>query len=343
MTDWTPEAMRRRVARYGDLAPCRNAFVDARTPGSAEKENFAIIGPGVSENPNQRVHIREPHGFNVGGARQPAGCLNSQHSHRTAEVFVVHSGRWRFLLGVDADDARFDLGPCDVVSMPVSMFRGFEKLDDGRGFLWAVLGGDDPGRVTWAPRVFELAARHGLVLLKGGRLVDTAAGETVPPGAEIETPPTAEQVAAYGTPPMEKLAACIAGFADLAGNPASPLAADGVEECPVITPQATGDGFAPGPIEGWWPHGFNLRCLKMRANAATPFHARGEPEVLFAHRGAVEVAWAGGSLTLRPGDTMTVPVGLPRAFRAAAVGAVVYVVRGGDAPAAPTFADREAA
>lgn len=343
MTEWTPDAMRRRVVRYGDLVPCRNAFIDTRSPGSAEKENFTIIGPGVSENPDQHVHIGEPHGFNVGGARQPAGCVNSQHSHRTAEVFVVHTGRWRFLLGVDADDARFDLGPGDVVSMPVSMFRGFKKLDDGCGFLWAVLGGDDPGQVTWAPGVFELAARHGLALLKEGRLIDTAAGETVPRGAEIETPPTAEQLAACRTPPTEKLAACIAEFADFAGHPASPLAADGVEECPVITPQATGDGFMPGPIEGWWPHGFNLRCLKMSANAATPFHARSEPEVLFVHRGAVEVAWTGGSLTLRTGDTMTVPVGLPRAFRTAADGAVAYVVRGGDAPAAPIFAEREAA
>ena len=126
--------------------------------------------------------------------------------------------------------------------MPVRTFRGFEKLDDGCGFLWAVLGGDDPGQVTWAPGVFELAKRRGLVLLKGGRLIDTAAGETVPRGAELETPPTAEQVTAYGTPPMEKLDSCIAEFADFAGNPASPLAADGVEECPVITPQATGDG-----------------------------------------------------------------------------------------------------
>ena len=88
---WTIAAMEQRVVRYADLRPCYNAFIDTRTPGSEAKENFTIIGPGVSENPEQHVHIAEPHGFNIGGARQPPGCVNSQHSHDTAEVFVAHT------------------------------------------------------------------------------------------------------------------------------------------------------------------------------------------------------------------------------------------------------------
>ena len=79
-TRWTAEAMEARVVRYADLRPCYNAFIDTRSPGSEAKENFTIIGPGVSENPEQYVHIAEPHGFNIGGARQPPGCINSQHS-----------------------------------------------------------------------------------------------------------------------------------------------------------------------------------------------------------------------------------------------------------------------
>ena len=89
---WTSERLLDRVVRYADLEPCYDAFVDCRTPGSEAKENFTIIGPGVSENPAQHVHIAEPHGFNIGGARQPPGCVNSRHSHNTAEVFVVHTG-----------------------------------------------------------------------------------------------------------------------------------------------------------------------------------------------------------------------------------------------------------
>ena len=116
MTDWTTAALEARVVRYGGLIPCYNAFIDCRTPGSEAKENFTIIGPGVSENPAQHVHIAEPHGFNIGGARQPPGCVNSQHSHDTAEVFVAHSGHWRFDLGEHGDDAQLELHPGDVIS-----------------------------------------------------------------------------------------------------------------------------------------------------------------------------------------------------------------------------------
>ena len=40
-------------------------------------------------------------------------------------------------------------------------FRGITNIGDDSGFLWAVLGGDDPGQVLWAPQVFDLAADHG--------------------------------------------------------------------------------------------------------------------------------------------------------------------------------------
>ena len=49
--------MENRIVRYGDLEPCRTAFIDAHTPGSNQKENFTIIGGGVSESPDQYVHI----------------------------------------------------------------------------------------------------------------------------------------------------------------------------------------------------------------------------------------------------------------------------------------------
>ena len=42
-----------RIIRYGELIPCKTAFIDAHTPGSDQKENFTIIGAGVSESPDQ--------------------------------------------------------------------------------------------------------------------------------------------------------------------------------------------------------------------------------------------------------------------------------------------------
>jgi hypothetical protein len=62
----TPQEMEQRIVRYGDLRPCKTAFIDAHTPGSNQKENFTIIGGGVSESPDQHVHIKDTPGFNIG-------------------------------------------------------------------------------------------------------------------------------------------------------------------------------------------------------------------------------------------------------------------------------------
>ena len=330
--------MESRLVRYGDLVPCETAFLDSLTPGSDQKENFCIVGPGVAENGSQFVHIAEPHGFNIGGARQPGGCVNSQHSHTTAEVFVVHSGRWRMVFGPDGQDGHIDVEPGDVVSLPIRMFRGFEKRDEGRGFLWVVLGGDDPGRVTWAPDVFARAEATGLRLLKGGRLVETGRGESIPPGAELEEPPSPEQLAEWATPPMAEMEKTVCRRSDMEGNPQSLLAGEGVEECGIVNLADTADGFPAGPIRGGWQHGFALRQLRIAAGALIPTHTRFEPEVVFVHEGELSIRWSGNEISMAPGDTISVPVGMARSFENRGTGRVVaFVVRGGDNPAAPGF------
>ena len=234
------------------------------------------------------MHIAEPHGFNIGGARQPGGCVNSQHSHLTAEVFVVHSGRWRMLFGQDGRDGHVDVEPGDVVSLPVRMFRGFEKRDEGKGFLWVVLGGDDPGKVAWAPDVFARAEATGLRLLKGGRLIETGRGESIPPGAELEEPPSPEQLAEWATPPMAEMEKAVCRGGDMEGNPQSRLAGEGVEECGIVNLSDTSDGFPAGPIRGGWQHGFALRQLRIAAGACIPLHTRFEGRGGVRARGRAE-------------------------------------------------------
>lgn len=338
MTLWTLEAMKARLVRYADLVPCRTAFIDTRTPGSTEKENFTIIGPGVSESPDQYVHIAEKHGFNIGGARQPFGCINSQHSHETAEVFVIHSGCWQLLFGPNCEDGTLDIGPGDVVSVPTRMFRGFKKIDEGKGFIFTVLGKDDPGKVTWAPAVLEVAADFGLKLAKGGMLIDTSSGDYKLTEIELETALDDRSVSELQTPPLDKIRECWVAAGSARDNPASPLTAEGVQEAAIIVPQQTDDGFSPGPITGWWPHGFNLRLLTLETGSYIPLHQRAEEEVLFVQEGVVELSWPDGSLLLGPGDTFSVPVGLPRGFRnTASVPARIFVVRGSENPARPIF------
>lgn len=344
MTEWTQEAMEKRLVRYADLKGLRNAFIDARTPGSDRKENFTIIGPGVSENPAQVVHIPEAHGFNVGAARQPFGCTNSQHSHLTAETFVVHSGKWRFVFGPDKQDGYIDVEPGDVATVPTHMFRGFEKRDEGTGFLFVVLGHDDPGKVIWAPSVFKMAEDYGLKLLKGGKLIDTTLGEKVPEGAELEPPPSPEKLRELATPPVAELEKYAVKVVDMQPNPNSPLSGPGVEEDGLIGDVDAEDGFAAGPIVGHWQHGFALRRLKLETGALIPAHTRSEQEVIFVQSGTLEMNWDGGRLTMGAGDTLTVPVGLMHGFRnPASADAIAFVIRGAASPAAPVFADQSVA
>ena len=327
--------MQARLVRYRDLRPCTTAFIDTRTPGSERKENFTIIGPGVSENPEQHVHIHLPHGFNIGGARQPPRCVNSQHSHETAEVFVIHSGIWRFKTGSDGNDGHVDLAPGDTISIPVHTFRGFENVGTDVGFMFAVLGGDDPGHVTWAPSVFEAAQRYGLVLLESGRLIDTSK-EQVPSGAKLMRPTSVADLARFDRFDSAAITRCTVKTAQLSA--AGGLSRfPGFEECPIVGVANVAEDMPAAPLS--WAHGFQLRALRVAPGARSPAHLREEEEVLMVHAGQLSIQWADGSLTMGPGDTLTVPKNLPRVFvNDGRERAVVHVVRGGDHPGAARLA-----
>ena len=293
-----------KIVRYDDLVPCRNAFIDTRTPGSDQKENFTIIGPGVSENPDQFVHIAEPHGFNIGGARQPPGCLNSQHSHDTAEVFYVHSGTWRFMSGETAEDGEVFLRPGDIISLPTKLFRGFENVGDDVGYLFAVLGGDDPGRVLWAPQVFDMASDYGLVLLENGSLVDLAAGQVQP--ADIAAMPrtTPEQVAALDRASNDDLEKLVIRANDRVAPTNAP---EGIEARPLI---------GPAPLS--WSHGFTVTELRMQQGATLAAPSLGIPEVWFIQEGQAAVSDGSSETSFEcgPGDTISLRADAARSLTA---------------------------
>lgn len=323
-----------RLVRYADLKPCTTAFIDTRTPGSAEKENFTIIGPGVAESPDQYVHIEIPHGFNIGGARQPPDCVNSQHSHETAEVFVVHSGTWAFTLGPNKEDGEVVLQPGDTISIPVHVFRGFRNVGENKGFLFAVLGGDDPGHVTWAPYVFESAREFGLVLLDDGSLVDTTRGETIPEGKKAMSPTTEEDVARLDRLTAEQMTDCVISHRELDGMTSTIL--PDLREFPIIGEASPGEGLGAGRMA--WRHGFHVRNVRLDPGRDTARHVRQEEEVILMHRGRLSVGLPDGAVELGPGDVLTIPIGMPRRFANHGDSvAEAYVVRGGDAPEPPTL------
>jgi quercetin dioxygenase-like cupin family protein len=225
----------RHVVRYGDLKPCRTAFIDAHTPGSDRKENFTIVGAGVSEAADQHVHVRETPGFNIGAAGQPPKCRNSLHSHRTAEVFFVLKGRWRFFWGRWGTAGEVVLEEGDIFNIPTGIFRGFENVGTDYGMIMSILGGDDAGGgVVWAPQVLEEARAHGLTLGENGRLYDAAKGETLPPGVRPMPALSAAELEAFPETPVERV---VGGPGDRTpGRPARPSGLRGRVPDPRLDP-----------------------------------------------------------------------------------------------------------
>ncbi len=322
----TPTEMNARIVRYGELRPCKTAFIDAHTPGSDSKENFTIIGGGVSESPDQHVHIGIPHGFNIGAAGQPPKCRNSLHSHRTAEVFFVLSGRWRFFWGRYGTAGEVVMEEGDIINIPTGIFRGFENIGTDYGMIMAVLGGDDAGGgVIWAPQVIEDAADHGLVLGANGKLYDTKKGQNLPEGlgpmpvlseAELKTypePTTADVVPRH-----------VARYWD--------MVALGDRKPALVIGE---NGMLPDKP------GFEVH-LVTRGSASAEMHKHDVPSVLMPMRGHWNVQWKAGSEThsavLNPGDTMSVPEGIMHSAQPSMTGeaSLFHVVATGEG-AGPTW------
>jgi mannose-6-phosphate isomerase-like protein (cupin superfamily) len=319
----TQTEMDARIVRYGDLRPCRTAFIDAHTPGSDQKENFTIIGGGVSESVDQHVHITDALGFNIGAAGQPPKCRNSLHSHRTAEVFFVLKGRWRFFWGRWGTAGEVVLEEGDIINIPTGIFRGFENIGTDYGMIMAILGGDDAGGgVIWAPQVIADAAEHGLVLAETGRLYDTKKGEHLPDGV----------------------------------SPMPMLTTDALDKFPELS----GADVVPNHVARYWDlmalaanspakvigetgklvdrPGFEVDFLTRGSLVDDAVQSSDQHTVLMIMRGHWRLNRSGGSTVLNPGDTAAIPRAEEYSLKPAMTGeASLYRVVSTDDPAGETW------
>ena len=311
-----------RIVRYGDLKPCKTAFIDAHTPGSDQKENFTIIGGGVSESPDQHVHIRDTPGFNIGAAGQPPRCRNSLHSHTTAEVFFVVKGRWRFFWGRWGTAGEVVLEEGDIFNIPTGIFRGFENIGTDYGMIMAILGGDDAGGgVTWAPQVIEDAGAHGLILGENGTLYDSKKGEALPDGVGPMPLLTDEELKGFPEVPIENVVRdYVARYWDLMA-----LASNGPAK--VIGTDAL---LLDKP-------GFEVELLT-RGSIPADAHTHKRHTVLMPVRGYWRLTVGGEEVTLNPGDTALINPGESHALVPSMTGeASLYRITATDDPAGATW------
>ena len=337
----TRAALRARLIRREDFAPCESAFVDVRLPNSSGKMNYSFIGPGVSQSDAQPVNLREPHGFQVGGVMLPGGHINNLHLHYTAEVFICVAGEWTCFWGVDGEQGEVTLRRGDLISVPTWVFRGFKNVGADDGFMFALLGGDDTGGIQWGPGVLRRAAETGLYLTRDNRLVDTRAGQPAPSPEQQMPPLSAADVALLPDYTVEQMLAARVLSADQrrwSGRALlSAVAGDGdaaVELAPAIghglsESRSSADAGAVSIVN---PHGFSADWLRGReaAGARIGEHRVEVKQVLISTRGSWRLTLYGDdgvlSIDLGEREIYSVPAGVWRALEAAGGDSEMLVV-----------------
>ncbi|WP_326824333.1 cupin domain-containing protein [Streptosporangium sp. NBC_01756] len=329
--------LERRTIRREDLVSCNQAFIDCRTPGSEKKENYALIGPGVSQSADQFVNLQEPHGYNIGAAAMPNGVVNNLHLHFTAEVFINFRGDWQVRWGADGTDGEYLSREGDIISVPAWVFRGFTNVGPDDGWLLTALGRDVTGGIIWGPQVIREAAGHGLYLSEDSRLIETTPGEAPPAGVRLIEPMTSEEIGGLRRYTAAEMRGRItsaedrtwSGRAFLCGV----LPGGGAELASVIGYGMTEDRHQGPRVLN--PHGFNVAWLRAEPGEGLLSHRHHETQTLLVKEGRWEVVLNIGPDEVRtvvgPRDTFSVPVGAWRSLRnvGEAAGEIV-VVNSGD-------------
>ena len=290
-----------RLAKFEDLTPSTLPFVEGKLKGHKERKNYSILGPGVAEDANQSIKISEPHGFNLGAVSAKPLNGSGLHSHLTAEVFIIYSGKWRFYWGSKGGDETI-LNPGDIISMPTNMFRAFENVGDEEGFIFVVLGGDDPGIVTWIPEVLKKAKQTGMALLDDNSLIDLNSQE-IPNGRKLLDPISKDEIIKFDNYKLEQLQKNICETNKRLENESN--IGNNVKISHIL-----GNNFQNKSITPIIKHdtGFSLSTFKSTIGTVENLKFD-KPTIFFSQKGKWNIETDNSSIELDYKDTFSVPVG----------------------------------
>jgi len=289
-----------RIAKFNELIPSTLPFVEGRLEGHKERKNYSIVGPGVAEDSEQSVKISKAHGYNLGAVSANPKNGSGLHSHTTAEVFLIYSGKWRFYWGVDGKN-EIILGKGDIISMPTNMFRGFENAGDEEGLIFVVLGNDDPGIITWIPKVLINAKETGLALLDDNSLIDLKKNE-IPTGKKLLEPISNDQLQKFDNYSLNEIEKFICRFDnqskfqnDLDG---------GIKLIQIIGNQFCNQSYNPLIDQNT---GFNLSILKSK-NGQIKDLIFTKPTIMFSQKGLWKIKIENDVFEINSKDTFSVPL-----------------------------------
>lgn len=156
---WNETTIQSRIARYRKLKAEPMTFLDAALP-EHERDILNVVGKGVSENEGASGAITDVSFFNVQMARCEPGKGAGLHSHETVELFFVAQGSFELFFGPHGEH-KVVLEQFDTISVPPNLFRGFRNVTDKEALIFAALGGEDPGTLTWAPSLEDAVRKRG--------------------------------------------------------------------------------------------------------------------------------------------------------------------------------------
>ncbi len=216
--------MKKRVAVFKKLKSSPMPLIDAVMP-QYNRDIFNIIGRGVTEDASMEVAINDARDFHVAIIRCETGKGTGLHTHETLEVFMPLTGNWSVQWGDDGK-SELSIGPWDFISIPTKIMRGFRNDSPGEAYMLSILGGTDPGRVTWCDPVMRAAERAGYMLDADGNITHKGAA----PSASRSGAAGVKKAAARAKPAAGKTAAQAktgSGRAAAQAKPAAKKAAAG--------------------------------------------------------------------------------------------------------------------
>ena len=287
------------IARFEDLVPSSLPFVEGKLEGHKERKNYSIVGPGVAEDSKQFIKIPKPHSFNLGAVSAMPKNGSGLHSHTTAEVFLIFSGKWKFYWGADGKNSTI-LNAGDIISMPTNMFRGFENAGDKEGLIFVVLGKDDPGIITWVPDVLNKAKKTGMALLDDNSLIDLS-NEKMPEGKNLLKPINEEKIKTFDNYTESEFNAFISKNNER-------LKSEFKLDNGFVCAQIIGNNFQNKINEPAIKHntGFNLNILKAKKGMIEKLNFE-KPTVMFSQKGNWIITIDDTEITLGSKDTISIP------------------------------------
>lgn len=341
MTQITQTEADARHVKRGDYQSCTVAFIDCKKPGSHLKQNYSIIGPGVTSSSEQVVNLPETHGFNIGAAAMPPGITNNLHIHFTAEVFMLYGGEYTFRWGSNGEN-EFVGRPGDILSVPTWIFRGFTNTGDDEGWLFTTLGGDNTGGVIFHPDILHEAAEYGLYLSKDNQLIDTSNGDPLPDEGHRMVPMAERDVAKLKSYSPEEMRQRVVATTDRDFRPAfidAVLDGCGAEIAPVIGYGITQNRDHMARIRN--PHGFSMDWLRLQPGQYVSPFTLADKMVVIPREDGLRITMndaADVTTDLGKWDTYSIPVGVVRALENTGDAPLeVLVIVSGDHQKRPQF------